>query len=244
MSASSSTTTPFQLFIIDTEDDPEWPPQRYHDLFTSALRISPSECRVVSIARDETNNLYSVLTTATAVIITGSHYNVADNMPWLESLCELIRHIAAAPQIRLFGCCFGAQVVAHALGGQCGRNPSGKMVFTLETLQPSGLKLFECHGDCVLVPPKDAVVLASSATCAHEVLSVGPNVLCVQGHPEFTHAFMSEIMVPIIRSEVGEGEEVSAPPAGDDNHLVNERIRKFLYGEIDASQVVSATTSV
>ena len=86
-----------------------------------------------------------------AFVITGSRFNVRDgkagSLPWFEPLCMLIRQIAgvapapplpggvdalsgspaaaaaAVTQRRLYGACFGHQIVAHALGGQVDANP-------------------------------------------------------------------------------------------------------------------------
>ena len=54
------------------------------------------------------------------------------------------------------------------------------------------------HGDCVLELPPSAVLLASSASCSHEIFTIGNNlgkenndkyarmnILCCQSHPEF-----------------------------------------------------------
>jgi GMP synthase (glutamine-hydrolysing) len=99
--------------------------------------------------------------------------------------------------IKIYGGCFGCQVIAHALGGIVDYNPDKRFVLKLENisflqtsyqeegekqdqkqmsqcddlLQLSGreLKVIVSHGDCVLSLPRGAALLASSATCAHEV---------------------------------------------------------------------------
>ncbi len=84
-----------------------------------------------------------------AFIISGSRFNVRDNLslPWFDPLVHLIRQIAgleippSSPSSvpptskRLYGACFGHQIIAHALGGQVDYNPGNKFILKAEKLQ-------------------------------------------------------------------------------------------------------------
>jgi glucosinolate gamma-glutamyl hydrolase len=46
--------------------------------------------------------------------------------------------------------------------------------------------MLEIHRDQVRRLPPGAVLLARSASTPVEMFAIGPRILCVQGHPEFT----------------------------------------------------------
>jgi GMP synthase (glutamine-hydrolysing) len=168
------------------------------------------------------------------IVITGSHYNVSDgpSLPWFLSLCEIIRRASENGKPNIYGGCFGAQVIGHALEGSVGCNPSGRFILKAETLvllpdfftildsdcfisreqtsddsesgsdcqlkttasPAASLRIIESHGMSVLTLPPDATLLASSATCPHEIFVTGSsrNILACQAHPEFDYQYCIE----------------------------------------------------
>jgi GMP synthase-like glutamine amidotransferase len=48
------------------------------------------------------------------------------------------------------------------------------------------------HQDQVMLLPKEAELLASDSFCPNQMYSVGENIFCLQGHPEFTRDFAKE----------------------------------------------------
>jgi GMP synthase-like glutamine amidotransferase len=70
------------------------------------------------------------------VIISGSRHNCreADSLPWFHPLCEFIRRAAELGSPRVYGGCFGCQIVAFALGGEVGYNPDNKFVLKAENI--------------------------------------------------------------------------------------------------------------
>jgi GMP synthase-like glutamine amidotransferase len=88
-----------------------------------------------------------------AFIITGSRFNVRDGhtLPWFPALVKLVRQVAGlepspppssrncnCPDLtckRIYGACYGHQLVAHALGGRVDTNPDGGFVLKAESLQ-------------------------------------------------------------------------------------------------------------
>jgi GMP synthase-like glutamine amidotransferase len=72
-----------------------------------------------------------------AVVISGSHYCVRDEPAFQSRLCAWLSAAAARSAPRVVGICYGAQVIAHALGGRVERNPAGRFVLGAERVNPS-----------------------------------------------------------------------------------------------------------
>lgn len=57
---------------------------------------------------------------------------------WIRELEDWLRQaVPAHPQVRFLAICFGAQVMAQALGGRVGKNPDGSFVLKVESVQLS-----------------------------------------------------------------------------------------------------------
>lgn len=194
-----------------------WSPIDFADMFRahlsgitwSTLRVASGEAIVPSELLEE----YDIF------VLTGSRFNVRDRetLPWFDDLVALIKGAAAAPSKRVYGGCFGCQVIAVACGGRVDFNPvdhvdqqqAGRRKFVLgaELIEfkdtahsllgnlgpppPGGIKAIVSHGDCVLELPPDADLLASSASCSVEAFVAGPhrNLLAFQSHPEFDYDY-------------------------------------------------------
>ena len=72
-----------------------------------------------------------------AVLISGSHYCVRDGPPFQDALAEWVRVAVVTGYPRVMGVCYGAQLIAHALGGRVGANPGGAFVIGAEALRPT-----------------------------------------------------------------------------------------------------------
>ena len=90
---------------------------------------------------------------------------VTDREPWSEDTAAWLREAAAAG-LPMFGVCYGHQLLAHALGGKVGYNPTGSELGTqtVELLPPAaGDQLLDglpasfpaqmLHAQTVLQPP-------------------------------------------------------------------------------------------
>lgn len=143
------------------------------------------------------------------VVISGSEHGV-DTAPreWFDPLCRILQRVVVRDggdnpfsHVRVVGGCFGAQVVAHALGGRVERQQryvlgvehvqfvdpqAWKRVFPGDDIDnDGGLSLIQSHGDSVVHLPPAAQLLASSPTCTNEIFAILPQCVAVQGHPEF-----------------------------------------------------------
>jgi GMP synthase (glutamine-hydrolysing) len=135
-------------------------------------------------------------------LITGSGAMVTERRDWSERTAQWLREAAHAG-LPLFGICYGHQLLAHALGGNVGDNPSGREMGTVDiALHPhaaddplfSGLpEQFAAqatHLQSVLAAPEGATVLARSAQDACHAFRWGRTIWGVQFHPEFSTTHM------------------------------------------------------
>ncbi|EYF05707.1 glutamine amidotransferase [Chondromyces apiculatus] len=199
---------------------------------------------------------------ADAFIITGSASNVPNRDDWIVRTEAWLREVVAAGT-PTFGICFGHQLLAHALGGECIRNPRGREIGTVtihrRTEDPghAGEILFAglpqhfqanvTHIDTVGRLPPGAVSLARSDGDEHHAIRFTPTCYGVQFHPEID----AEIMLSYIRSRreilASEGFDVEAlegavttPEAGQ--RTLHNFLRHVVLGRSveTADQVVSA----
>lgn len=97
------------------------------------------------------------------------------------------------------------------------------------------LGLLESHGDCVAELPPSALLLAHSASCAHEMVLTGQNILSIQGHPEFdySHCIAEKIWPAVVEvnkrlsdEEVADAQASFKRPRH--SRLILEMMRRFL----------------
>lgn len=125
---------------------------------------------------------------ARAIVVLGSDASVigGGSAPWVAGEVAWIRRAALAG-VPVLGICFGAQVLAAALGGDVHRMPAPQVGWEavpsidIRAL-PSGPWL-SWHEDAV-TPPPGARVLARDEVCV-QAFAAGPH-LGVQFHPEVT----------------------------------------------------------
>ena len=133
-------------------------------------------------------------------LITGSAASVYDGDEWIAELEAFTR--TAAESKPVVGICFGHQLVAQAFGGTVAK-ASGwgigvhrhELTASPDWMQPSlsGISLLASHQDQVVTPPPGAEVLGGSDFCPIVVMTVGPNVLSIQNHPEMTKPFAADL---------------------------------------------------
>lgn len=136
-----------------------------------------------------------------AAIITGSHANVNQRLPWIKQLKDWIV-TARYSNIPVLGICFGHQIIAEALGGKAKLKPNGPSVGAkLITLTEAGRKdsifkkagpIFESYklnSFYVSKLPFGATLLAQNEEKEIESFKV-EKIYGVQFHPEFNPEIM------------------------------------------------------
>jgi GMP synthase (glutamine-hydrolysing) len=134
-----------------------------------------------------------------ALAILGSSRSVYDDEPWILAEHEFVRHCIAAGT-PVLGICFGAQLLAHVLGGKVRRMPRPELGwYDIAGEPPYGGTWFVWHGD-EISPPPGSTVLATSPRCVHAFAN--GNHLGVQYHPELTAAHIDYWMATPRRREL------------------------------------------
>ena len=135
-------------------------------------------------------------TAADVVIVLGNDSGVyekdrltyiADEEKWLASRLE-----AQRPTL---GVCFGAQIMASALGGEVYKGDSTQIGYRTVTPTPEGatspvavfdgVPVVQWHGDTFTLP-EQATRLAGSSDYANEAFAIDEWALAIQFHPEVT----------------------------------------------------------
>jgi GMP synthase-like glutamine amidotransferase len=136
-------------------------------------------------------------------LVAGSRAGAYEDIPWVKTLLEFIRR-GYNENIRMVGICFGHQAIAQALGGKVEPSPKGwgAGARRSEIVHPKALQFFPdgelClyynHNDQVVTLPSIAERVATSGFCENEAFIIGDNILCFQGHPEYTKAYMEHVI--------------------------------------------------
>lgn len=138
-----------------------------------------------------------------AFMITGSPLSVLDNHIFTDDLMEFIRKCDVAKK-PLMGACFGHQAIAVALGGKVERSKCGYNVGVEDTVfhavrpwmtpEHHILPMYVFHEDEVTELPEDCDILGSSNKCKITSFAKSNHIFTTQGHPEFSHDFMSTVL--------------------------------------------------
>jgi GMP synthase-like glutamine amidotransferase len=122
------------------------------------------------------------------IVSLGSDQSVlsADRLEWIPRELEWLREADGAG-VPILGLCFGAQILAKALGGEVVRAPVPEHGWVvLETTDPGQVEpgpWLAWHSDTIL-PPPGAEVIARTDHSPHAI-RIGPH-LGTQFHPEAT----------------------------------------------------------
>ncbi|CZS94882.1 uncharacterized protein RAG0_04709 [Rhynchosporium agropyri] len=154
------------------------------------------------------------------IILTGSAFSAYDDVPWIHNLIAFVLEIYYDfPYIKIFGSCFGHQLVAHAIfstpyssvvyhdptGWELGVQPitltppflSHYGPVTSNPSSPSHSRLQLIHADHVLIPSslmrkEGFKSIGRSERCAVQGIWKDGRVLTFQGHAEFDRFVIGE----------------------------------------------------
>ncbi|KVX02348.1 type 1 glutamine amidotransferase [Shewanella frigidimarina] len=130
-------------------------------------------------------------------IIGGSQTGVNDDVDWIKPLAKFI-HNAFYRGKKLFGICFGHQMIHHALGGIVMRSPAGwglgayevTLFKDFEQLKTGEkISILAIHQDQVIKPAEYFDIIAGNDFCPNYLTRYKKQVLTIQGHPEFNFSF-------------------------------------------------------
>lgn len=172
-------------------------------------------------------------------IVGGSPSGVNDDLAWVKSLSDFIR-LAFDAKKKLFGMCFGHQIINHALGGIVEKSEKGWGLgpYDVQLRQDIGafkagqtLKLIAMHQDQVVKPGEHFEVLAGSEFCPNYITRFQDQVLTVQGHPEFSRPFFNALLNQ--RKDKFETEEIERGLVKEEtfinSSLFNRYVNDFLF---------------
>lgn len=146
-------------------------------------------------------------------LISGSANSAYEPLEWITRLEHFLRGLieAEAPTVAV---CFGHQVLAQAMGGRVAKAEPGWGVGAhdyelvgpppawLDPVPRGPVRLIASHQDQVVELPDDAVLLARTDHCPVAAYSLGPRMLAIQPHPEFTTDLSGEL-IELRRERIG-----------------------------------------
>ena len=136
-------------------------------------------------------------------VITGSKFGCYDDHYWIKALETFIRDIKSSGKL-MFGICFGHQLIARALGGTVEKHSKGWALginqYKVQNwpselgTEPAQIAIQAYHQDQITKLPKGAINIASSDFCKFAAVWYPGFGLTVQGHPEFTTEYASDLI--------------------------------------------------
>ena len=133
------------------------------------------------------------------VCLMGGPMSVNDPLPWIDTVCALIRE-AATEDIPVIGHCLGGQLMSKAFGGRVTPSPIKEIgwgpVYAEandsahhwlgDWIDETGgeATVFQWHGETFSIPP-GAERIVTNAHCTNQMFALGPH-LAMQCHVEMT----------------------------------------------------------
>ena len=103
-----------RFLVVNCENSTVWTPISIGDMMVATFGLGSDSWEQCHIASDEELPPFA---NYKGVVITGSRFNVRDNLPWYSSLKEEIILASKRGSPKVFGGCFGHQFISYALGG-------------------------------------------------------------------------------------------------------------------------------
>lgn len=178
-------------------------------------------------------------------IISGSPASVDDEVDWVANLIRFVQN-AFKKGKKLFGICFGHQLIHHALGGIVERSANGwglgvysasvhKNHWGLK--QGQKVSLFSMHQDQVVKPASGFDVIAGNDFCPNYITSYQEQVFTIQAHPEFSAQFFQALLFERKEKfdDLAMSQAINSSKNTVDNIRVNMLISQFIKGNLSFS---------
>ncbi|MDR1773550.1 MAG: glutamine-hydrolyzing GMP synthase, partial [Clostridioides sp.] len=162
---------------------------QYNQLIARRVRENNVYCEIVSY----TIGVEAILAkNPKGIIFTGG-----PNSAYLEDSPKLANEIYEAG-VPILGICYGAQLIAHSLGGEVKAGGMNEKEFGKTQIKYEQSKLFEdmsanivwmSHNDYISKMPEGFDVIATTSACPFAALqNIEKNIYAVQFHPEVEHS--------------------------------------------------------
>tara|TARA_B100000530_G_scaffold210376_1_gene134672 strand:+ start:4384 stop:5085 length:702 start_codon:yes stop_codon:yes gene_type:complete len=174
-----------------------------------------------------------------AYLITGSKASCYDNVQWIHALKEFIKALHKNKK-KLIGVCFGHQIIAEALGGSVRKSPSGwhagvdSISLNNDALeygdQGKKYNLVFSHQDEVKRLPRNATLIAESASCPIGMFLIENHIFCTQGHIELDKKF-ARMIYDFRKKQIGDSKHQHACETLEmqtDEHEVAKSLLEFI----------------
>ena len=182
------------------------------------------------------------------LVVLGGPISVYDmqNHPWIAAEQKFVEDRIESEK-PLLGICFGAQIIAHALGAMVYAGPQGKEIGWSEiTVNDQGVKtplrhldaqytkMMHWHGDTFDLPD-GAVLLASSDKYKKQAYTYGDHIFAMQCHPEVTASKLKLWYASNIHdiNEVGQTVKAMQDDAAAYNEKLSQQAALFLNEWLD-----------
>ena len=166
-----------------------------YESYLAATGLLPEQLRAFDVVEraPTASDVYGV----DAIIVGGAKWSVWEDVPNQAALIEVLK-AAREKRTPILGICFGAQLLAHAFGGEVVRDEEHAEwgTFQIETTDDAITDMLladapfsfpaQCaHHDRINKMPPGAMLLASSARCGVQAFVIpGTDIYGFQFHPE------------------------------------------------------------
>ncbi|MBT7410032.1 MAG: GMP synthase [Methylococcales bacterium] len=195
---------------------------------------------------DVVNTCYPVLIDDFDVyLITGSKSSVYEERAWIKQLKQFLYEVIESKKI-IIGICFGHQLIAELLGGKTQKSSKGwgvgvaksQVILKKPWMLPVSdtFSIIVSHQDQVTQLPDNAELIASNDFCLHAMYQINNQILCLQGHPEFSKKYSQSRMLSRLKligeRDIKKGIESLNQPI--DDQLIAQWIVNFSSNKIQS----------
>lgn len=175
------------------------------------------------------------------IVVTGSPASVTEDAPWMLRLRDMLLAAIDRRQ-KVFGACFGHQLIARALGAPIVRNPLGwgHGLLALRRVAPmpwatgsDQMLFYGSHIEQVAEAPQGTQIVYEGDGLPVGGLTMGDHLFTVQHHPEMSHGFICDLVeeyADVVGPEVTARARESLHQRADRGAIGEEIARFFEWG--------------